>query len=308
MNVLEIGAGTGYNAALLAELTGPSGAVSTIDIQAGVAADARRSLRRAGYRDVHVVRTDGARGLRSAAPFDRLIVTAGCWEIPREWLRQLRDGGILVLPLRINLAQVVVAFRKRGDTLATVSAAPGGFMPMEGRAGRRTRRRFGGPHTSLFLSHDYRGRRLREGVLIDLLRTPPRRINMPGLRQVARFPSSADFWVYLALHGLPVVGIGDGMNSQPDAGIADTVEGSLCLLATPGVVRGEAVVYGSSHAPDLLGQHLARWRAEGRPSVTRLRMVVEASNNARLSEIPRPLGEGAYEFGRDGRRFVAWYE
>lgn len=98
--VLEIGAGTGYNAALLGELVGTGGQVTTIDIHPDVAAEAQRNLTAAGYDDVHVLTGDGALGAPDRAPFDLIIVTAGAWDIPTAWWNQLTPAGRIVVPLR----------------------------------------------------------------------------------------------------------------------------------------------------------------------------------------------------------------
>ncbi|KAA9382066.1 methyltransferase domain-containing protein [Microbispora cellulosiformans] len=100
--ILEIGAGTGYNAALLAELAGPTGQVTTVDIGAGIAAGARRGLGAAGYDRVRVVHGDGEAGHPEHAPYDRIIVTAGAWDVPPAWREQLAPNGRLVVPLRIQ--------------------------------------------------------------------------------------------------------------------------------------------------------------------------------------------------------------
>ncbi|MEV1179505.1 methyltransferase domain-containing protein, partial [Nonomuraea sp. NPDC049784] len=100
--VLEIGAGTGYNAALLAELAGPEGHVTTVDIGADIVAGARRGLAAAGYDRVQVVHGDGATGHPENAPYDRIIVTAGAWDVPPAWREQLAPGGRLVVPLRVR--------------------------------------------------------------------------------------------------------------------------------------------------------------------------------------------------------------
>ena len=308
MSVLEIGAGTGYNVALLAELVGPNGSVVSIDIQADVAAHARRTLKREGYPDVRIVRGDGARGLRSAAPFDRIVATAACWQIPRDWVRQLEGGGVLVLPLRLNLAHVGVAFRKQGEDLVSFSATPCGFMPLQGGAGRRRGRRLGGPQSPIYLSSDYRGPRLHAAALAALLRTPPRRVLMEGLKQIARLPRSSDFSRFLSLQGMPLVGIGVVSDAVYDWGIADTSQGSLCLLSPQDVQRGEAIVYGAPFAADALQAQLARWRAAGRPGVEQLRMRVEPSAFSLLGEMPHPMPDGTYQFRRRGMKFTVWYE
>lgn len=102
MRVLEIGAGTGYNAALLAGLVGPSGHVTSVEITPEVADEARGALAVAGVANVEVVCGDGQDGYLPNAPYERIIATAGVWEIPQAWAEQLAPGGVLVAPLRIK--------------------------------------------------------------------------------------------------------------------------------------------------------------------------------------------------------------
>jgi protein-L-isoaspartate(D-aspartate) O-methyltransferase len=91
--VLEIGAGTGYNAALLDELVGPEGEVTTIDNQENVIDDARAHLVAAGRTRVRVVVGDGYAGWADAAPYDRIMATASVRDIPLAWRDQLREGA-----------------------------------------------------------------------------------------------------------------------------------------------------------------------------------------------------------------------
>ncbi len=307
MNVLEIGAGTGYNAALLADLVGASGAVTSIDIQADVTAQARRNLRRAGYPQTRVVRGDGARGLRASAQFDRIVVTAGCWEIPRAWRDQLAPAGILLLPLRVNLVTVLVAFRRRGDDLVSFAAGPCGFMPMEGRSGRPARRKLGGRGSPLYAAYDYRGPRLNAARLEALLRSPPVRITVDGLKTIARFPDSSDFVTFLALQGVPLVGLGGASEVTYESGPVDTAKPSLCLISAADVPRGEATAYGTEDAARAFREQLAVWIARGRPGVRDLRVRVRWSRE-RAAEMPQASDDGTYRFGRGGASFIAWYE
>jgi protein-L-isoaspartate(D-aspartate) O-methyltransferase len=306
MRVLEIGAGTGYNAALLADLVGADGEVTAVDIQADVAAQARRNLRRAGSA-ARVVRGDGARGLRSASPFDRIIVTAGCWEIPRAWCDQLASGGILVIPLRLNLATVLLALRRRGDELVSFAAGPCGFMPMEGRTRRRARSRLGGRGSALFLAHDYRGPKLRAARLQALLRTPPRRCHIDALKEITRFPASSDFSTYMALQGAPLAGIGGTVEAGYEWGPVDTARPSLCLISALDAMRGEATSYGSDDAAEMLRVQLAAWQRHRRPAVRDLRARV-VWDGGRLPELPQPHEDGAFRFGRGGASITLWYE
>jgi protein-L-isoaspartate(D-aspartate) O-methyltransferase len=97
-SVLEIGSG-GYQAALLRELVGPDGSVTTMDIDPQVAARARACLDAAGYGDVRVLCADGDSGAPEYGPFDRIIVAVQGWDIRPAWTGQLAPGGRLVVPL-----------------------------------------------------------------------------------------------------------------------------------------------------------------------------------------------------------------
>jgi len=99
MRILEIGTGTGYNAALLAELSGGASNVFTIECQQDVADKARRFLIEEGYEGIHVICGDGFHGVAEGAPYDRLIATVGCSDISPHWLEQLKPDGIMLIPL-----------------------------------------------------------------------------------------------------------------------------------------------------------------------------------------------------------------
>jgi protein-L-isoaspartate(D-aspartate) O-methyltransferase len=130
--VLEIGAGTGYNAALLRTLVGPHGNVTTVEIDPHLANRAREALTANGYGDVQVVTGDGAVGHKASAPFDRVIVTAGAWDLPPAWWKQLTKGGRLVVPLRWRGQTRSVAFDHHGAYMVSRSLALCGFIPMQG--------------------------------------------------------------------------------------------------------------------------------------------------------------------------------
>lgn len=129
--VLEIGAGTGYNAALLAHIAGQSGHVTTIDIDEDITEAAREHLRAAGYPQVQVITADGGYGYPPGAPYDRIIATVSVWDIPPAWIEQLAPDGRMVLPLAVA-AQVSVALVREGEGLASVDTASCGFMTLRG--------------------------------------------------------------------------------------------------------------------------------------------------------------------------------
>ncbi len=130
--VLEIGAATGINAALLAELAGPAGKVVTIEIDGDLAAGARAGLNAAGYHHVEVICADGADGHPARAPYDRIIVTAGAWDLVSAWWQQLAADGRLIVPLLLHGSGLTrsIAFNLR---------QPGRMV-----SGTPTRRRIGG--------------------------------------------------------------------------------------------------------------------------------------------------------------------
>ncbi|MFC9691307.1 methyltransferase, FxLD system [Kribbella sp. NPDC056951] len=130
-HVLEIGSG-GYNAALLRELTGPTGRVTTVDIDPDVVGRAREGLLRAGYDDVHVIQADGEFGAPGNAPYDRIVVTATAWDIPPAWVDQLRPGGRIVVPLQLGRQTRAIAFEEVGGHLESSSAVMCGFVNMQG--------------------------------------------------------------------------------------------------------------------------------------------------------------------------------
>jgi protein-L-isoaspartate(D-aspartate) O-methyltransferase len=121
--VLELGTGTGYNAALMAHIVGEAGRVVTLDLDEDIVAEARRNLRRAGFQQVACIRGDGGDGYEAAAPYDRIIVTVGSWDIPPALTRQLRQGGRLVIPLSFRGPQRSVAFEREPERLRSLSIA-----------------------------------------------------------------------------------------------------------------------------------------------------------------------------------------
>jgi protein-L-isoaspartate(D-aspartate) O-methyltransferase len=132
-HVLEIGAGTGYNAALISQIVGECGSVVTVDIDRDVVENARRHLSAAGFGRVDVKCADGGYGYPDDAPYDRIILTTGAWDITPAWREQLKPGGRLLLPLSIRGDhQVIVAFDNQGDHLTSGNVRPTGFIILRG--------------------------------------------------------------------------------------------------------------------------------------------------------------------------------
>jgi protein-L-isoaspartate(D-aspartate) O-methyltransferase len=128
--VLEVGTGSGYQAAILAELAAE---VYTIEIVPTLARTAAQTLRAQGYERVRTRTGDGWRGWPEAAPFDAILVTASPDEVPPALKDQLKDGGRLVIPVKDELLVIT----RRGTRFETVAHDPVRFVPMTGEAQKR---------------------------------------------------------------------------------------------------------------------------------------------------------------------------
>ena len=132
--VLEIGTGSGYAAAVLAEIASE---VFTIEHHAGLARSARERLKRDGYRNVHVRHGDGTLGWPEAAPFDAIVVAAGGPKVPEALRRQLKVGGRLVIPVGedVGLQRLLRVTRRAPEEFVEEELAEVRFVPLVGREG-----------------------------------------------------------------------------------------------------------------------------------------------------------------------------
>lgn len=131
--VLEIGTGSGYQAAVLAELVAE---VYTIEIVEPLAQRAEADLKRLGYTNIHVRAGDGYQGWPEAAPFDAIIVTCAPERVPQPLIDQLKDGGRMIVPVGAGGSQELVMLHKRGGQLEKRAVLPVRFVPMTGEARR----------------------------------------------------------------------------------------------------------------------------------------------------------------------------
>lgn len=132
-NILEIGTGTGYNAALLQYLVGDDGHVTSIEIDRSPCENAQDNLQRVSMGQINVVNADGAAGYSLRASYDRIISTVAVWDIPPVWIRQLRPNGIIVAPVFVDGLQVCAAFQLQDDgTLYSESNFTCAFVTMRG--------------------------------------------------------------------------------------------------------------------------------------------------------------------------------
>jgi protein-L-isoaspartate(D-aspartate) O-methyltransferase len=130
--VLEVGTGTGYQAALLGELAGE---VWTIERHADLAETARQILQRLGYGKVFVMQGDGSLGLPQHAPFDKILVAAGAPQVPQALVAQLANGGILAVPVGNRAEQLLHVVGKTDEGIVTSAKVACSFVPLVGTGG-----------------------------------------------------------------------------------------------------------------------------------------------------------------------------
>ncbi len=143
LKVLEIGAGSGYNAAVMAEMVSPShlprekwGHVYSLEIVPELCEFARVNLRRAGYDDrVTVICRDGGLGFPEKAPFDRIAITAAAPNIPPPLIEQLSDKGVLLIPLGSSFFQRLVLVKKVKREIVRDELSSVAFVPLKGKYG-----------------------------------------------------------------------------------------------------------------------------------------------------------------------------
>lgn len=172
MRVLEIGAASGYTAALLAHLVGTNGQVTTVEIDPELAQMARRNLNAHGLQRVHVAHFDGSLGYPPNAPYDRILLTVGAWDIPPAWRDQLTPNGRLLLSLWVRSIQRAFLFQRTPNGLLAHGAQAMSFVRMRGQAaGSEGKTRFG-PQNLLYAETDDR-RAIHPQTLYNLLQQPP---------------------------------------------------------------------------------------------------------------------------------------
>jgi protein-L-isoaspartate(D-aspartate) O-methyltransferase len=130
--VLEIGAGTGYNAALISEIVGSQQAVVAVDIQEDVIEQTARLLKQAGFGEIKLVVRDGFFGVAEEAPFDRIVATVGLFDVSPHWTHLLLPDGEMLLPVYQGGAAPLLRVRKEGGSAVGRVVGTAGFMAIQG--------------------------------------------------------------------------------------------------------------------------------------------------------------------------------
>jgi protein-L-isoaspartate(D-aspartate) O-methyltransferase len=282
--VLEIGTGTGYNAALLSELVGDQRLVTTVDIDPDVMDQAGRLLRQAGYGDIRLVTGDGFHGFGDAAPYDKVVATVGCTDLSPCWVSQLRPGGLLVVPLEHGGAQPLLRAARQGPGVVGRVVTCAGFVPIQGRLAGAS----------------------------PWAERPSSSRSWPGtvpFEMTVRRPLSPSFAMRLTGSRWGEEAWRRAWDLQYCLALWDrratsllTLHGNREARASLELGSGELVLSGAAEelAADLLA-HTERWLSLGAP-----RMSDFVSELTPLGEDDRPStgASGGREEGRDGRRWV----
>ncbi len=255
--ILEIGAGTGYNAALLATLAGPDGRVVSVDIDADIAERAQSALSDTA---VTVVCGDGAFGYPDGAPYDRIIATVGAWDLLPEWTLQLAPGGRIVFPLDLGGAQCSVAFEYADGAWVSRSVVLCGFMRMRGTEA--------GPESHAPVDADLQ-------VMLPTGGTVPVDVAdwLTSAAPVGRVDVDHEFPLWLGIYSGDLCMLA---SSAPDERLGDALF-TYGILGADGIAfLGKSVMAGGPSGPALASLLMAQaeaWHAHGRPSAADLSIM-----------------------------------
>ncbi len=133
--VLEIGAGSGYNAALMGKIVGKKGKVISIEIIDELVDFAKNNIKKTLIENVKIIKADGSRGYKKYAPYDRIICTAASPKIPEAWKEQLKNNGILLTPVGDLYGQVMVKVKRIRDNYEVDELGHYMFVPLIGKHG-----------------------------------------------------------------------------------------------------------------------------------------------------------------------------
>jgi protein-L-isoaspartate(D-aspartate) O-methyltransferase len=274
-NVLEIGTGSGYNAAVMQYMVGERGMVTSIELDNELAEKAVANLQRLRLGAIiTVVNADGALGYAPRASYDRIIATVSLWDIPTAWTKQLKPGGILVAPIWLESMQVSGAFVIQPDgSLFSRQNIPCGFVPLRGIAAVPNFNRRVGSSPLLLSSNE--AERIDVAAMHSLLS------DIPEVTFLGEPLSVNEYWrgfvPYLTLNipegyifALYSVGESQQAYGLEGSGFALMAPGSMCFVNYKG--KGEVHCFGGSDSFMALDAALEGWEAASRPGSDRMRL------------------------------------
>ena len=301
--VLEIGAGTGYNAAILAHIVGESGSVISVDIDQDIVDEAAGNLSKTGCDNVKCICGDGFEGFPAGQPYDRIIVTVGAYDISPHWVDQLKDGGIMVVPLWFKGFSLSVALQKRDGQLRSLSTALCTFIPIRG-IWQRTEGYFtvGDPPNDLLemtIGLEWDDRRYRRDI--DQLLAQDVSLREIGRSLEGQFHTqniSSGLYMFLTVNPNVFMLYSSSQNNLfrgSGYGLVDLDSMSAVVLSDRHPER--AVVYGNDAAYGQMIELLDRWDQMGHPSIHDLQISA-------LLGTPKSVPEGHWIIGK--RSAYSW--
>ena len=256
MKVLEIGTGSGYNAALLANIVGENSLVYTIENQPKVAKEAEENLKRASFQGIRVICADGGDGHAQDSPYHRIIATASIFDIPTSWREQLVEGGILVAPVLMAPGYMpIVTLVKQGERLSGHFVGGAAFMPLQGD--------YGYDELGFTVNAD------KEVKLAQLLEHPIEEdIALPiqGEDETYRFHRLMDFNVFVNLEEHRSTGL--MVPSRKKWGHLSLWDKEASSLVSAWVPDWKAGVYGNKEMYVRLLELLDQWNEMGAPEIS----------------------------------------
>ncbi len=307
-NVLEIGAGTGYNAAVMQTIVGERGNVTSVELDNLLAQRASTNLQKARLGSaINIVSADGAMGYAPRAAYDRIIATVAVWDIPPAWVKQLKHDGVMVAPIWLESMQVSAAFVLQPDgTLFSRNNIPCGFIPLRGiAAGPSVTRRVSGS-TLVLSSND--ANKLDGAALSALL------LDDTEFSYLSASLTATEYWrgfvPYLTLN-MPegylfaMYSVGE---KQKDFGLegegfAIMTRGSAVFVRYSG--KGDVNMFGAADAMFALQGVLDNWEKAGRPGADRIRIQLLPKEAV---EPAATLTENAKVYERQYNQLRVWME
>jgi protein-L-isoaspartate(D-aspartate) O-methyltransferase len=303
-NVLEVGAGTGYTAALIRRLIGEGGSITALEIDPLMVERAQDNLLAARIGGVHVVHTDGAGGYAPRAAYDRIVSMVGVWDVPSAWARQLKRDGLMVVPVWLDSIQFTATFRQQPDgTLLSVHNMPSAFVYMRGdKAGPRVRLRVGSTGLTLLCNE---AQSLDAASLAALLSADHEHCQLSMALAstdywygflpyvMLREPADSIFALYYVLQGRSAFGI-DG------TGFAYFMPGSACFVPYWGL--GYTHCFAGADAFLSVETFLHEWDQAGRPGIDSLRIRLIPKSH------PRPINAPGKIYDRREHYLHVWQE
>ena len=260
LKVLEVGTGSGWNAGLIAFGVGDDSLVYSVDLQADLVESARAHLNAVGFEHVNLMAGDGGHGWHGET-FDRIIVTVGSPDIPPAWVESLADGGILVMPLKIQgVGDPILRLRRQGNRFVGGITRWAGFMNLQGD--------FYSPAED-WLNPPW------DPVIEPLLQEVPEQVLLPDA-----FTLDCAFWLHLKGRPMQILSEYKGTPGMYSA----LLDKELLALYVPQLEK-YMDVYGNRELVAPLVKEIEEWSNLGQPKITDYQVELSA---------PDELGDASY--------------